>query len=132
MAAWRYQRGSRSFALNLDTPKEAYMVPSNEHKEKGDIVENEDIPPLVEEVVGQLLKILRDEDITTRWSSAKGIGRITDRLSAEFSDEIVENILRLFTPRETCCAWNGACLALAELGKFHNDIINHWNDQKGH
>ena len=51
-----------------------------------------------------------------RWSAAKGIGRVTDRLSAEFSDEIVENILTLFSARESSCAWNGGCLALAELG----------------
>ena len=53
----------------------------------------------------------------SRWSAAKGVGRITDRLSAEFSDEIVENILTLFSARESSCAWNGGCLALAELGK---------------
>lgn len=56
--------------------------------------------------------------LCSRWSAAKGIGRITDRLSAEFCDEIVENILTLFSPRESSCGWNGACLALAELGRF--------------
>lgn len=70
VAAWRYQRGSRSLALNLgvNTQQEAFSAVMNECKQKGDVLleECEDIPSLVEEVVAQLLKTLRDEDITTR------------------------------------------------------------------
>ncbi|XP_065214517.1 tubulin-specific chaperone D isoform X2 [Planococcus citri] len=129
VAAWRYQRGSRSLALNLgiNPQPETFSAVMHESKQKGDVLleECEDIPSLVEEVVAQLLKTLRDEDITTRWSAAKGIGRVTDRLSAEFSSEIVESILTLFSPRESCCAWNGACLALAELGRRGLLLPNH-------
>lgn len=52
-----------------------------------------------------------------RWSSAKGIGRITGRLPKEFADEVVGSILELFSPRESDGAWHGGCLALAELGR---------------
>lgn len=62
---------------------------------------------------------LLTENCFIRWSAAKGIGRVTDRLSAEFCDEIVENILTSFSARESSCTWNGGCLALAELGKVN-------------
>ena len=77
VAAWRYQRGSRSLALNLgiNTQPETFSAVMNECKQKGDVLleECEDIPSLVEEVVAQLLKTLRDEDITTRYYIPTGI-----------------------------------------------------------
>lgn len=59
-----------------------------------------------------------------RWPAAKGIGRITDRLTSEFGDDVVDNVLTLFSPRETSCAWNGGCLTLAELGNYSACRIN--------
>jgi hypothetical protein len=52
-----------------------------------------------------------------RWSSAKGIGRVTGRLPKELADEVVGSVLELFSPRESDGAWHGGCLALAELGR---------------
>lgn len=52
----------------------------------------------------------------SRWSAAKGIGRVTGRLPQEFGDEVVGAILELFSTRESDKAWHGGCLALAELG----------------
>jgi hypothetical protein len=52
-----------------------------------------------------------------RWSSAKGIGRVTGRLPKELADEVVGSILELFSPRESNEAWHGGCLSLAELGR---------------
>lgn len=52
-----------------------------------------------------------------RWSAAKGIGRVTGRLSKDLADEVVGSILELFNPREGDGAWHGGCLALAELGR---------------
>lgn len=69
MAAWRYQRGSRSLALSFTAePQQEVLSNRNEYKQKGDVLteECEEIPSLVEEVVSQILKALRDEDITTR------------------------------------------------------------------
>lgn len=53
----------------------------------------------------------------TRWSAAKGIGRITGRLPKELADDVVTSVLELFSLRESDSAWHGGCLALAELGK---------------
>lgn len=51
-----------------------------------------------------------------RWSSAKGIGRITARLPKDLADDVVGFVLNLFSGRESDSAWHGGCLALAELG----------------
>ena len=40
----------------------------------------QEVPGEVEEVVGRLLSCLGDGDTVVRWSAAKGLGRITDRL----------------------------------------------------
>lgn len=72
VASWRYKRGSRSLALSLSAinQQDLLSVPTDEYKQKGDTLndECEDIPGLVEEVVAQLLRALRDEDITTRYN----------------------------------------------------------------
>lgn len=51
-----------------------------------------------------------------RWSAAKGIGRVTNRLPKVLADEVVESVLELFVSHESDSAWHGGCLALAELG----------------
>ena len=62
-----------------------------------------------------LLGGLTDADTGVRWNSAKGIGRITGRLSKDFGDQIVQQILDIFDDSENDSAWHGGCLALAEL-----------------
>jgi len=111
VAAWRYQRGSRSLAVNLaDTVTEA--VTENKQEE-----EDYDIPDAIEDVVEELLVGLRDKETVVRWSAAKGVGRVTGRLPQELADDVVGSIIDLFSPRETDASWHGGCLALAELGR---------------
>jgi len=111
VAAWRYQRGSRSLAVNLaDTVSEAVSESVQEEEEY-------DIPDAIEDVVDELLVGLRDKETIVRWSAAKGVGRVTGRLPQELADDVVGSILDLFSPRETDASWHGGCLALAELGR---------------
>lgn len=79
--------------------------------------EEMDVPELVEEMLEVLLSGLRDTDTVVRWSAAKGIGRITSRLTYSLSDEILSSVLELFSPGEGDASWHGGCLALAELGR---------------
>jgi hypothetical protein len=51
-----------------------------------------------------------------RYSAAKGIGRITGRLSKTYGNEVVNAVLSMLSPEENDNAWHGGCLALAELG----------------
>lgn len=69
----------------------------------------------LEYIIQYLLDGLKDDENVVRWTAAKGIGRITMRLSKDFADQIVQQLFDLFGASETDSAWHGGCLALAEL-----------------
>lgn len=71
----------------------------------------------IESILDKLLEGLKDRDTIVRWSAAKGIGRVTNRLPREYGDEVLESLLQVFSDRETSGPWHGGCLALAELGR---------------
>ncbi|XP_057630408.1 tubulin-specific chaperone D [Chionomys nivalis] len=118
VAKWRYQRGSRSLAANLQlsAPGKSEQKPlSDSLTSDGD--EDYDVPEGVESVIEQLLTGLKDKDTVVRWSAAKGIGRMAGRLPRELADDVVGSVLDCFSFQETDKAWHGGCLALAELGR---------------
>jgi hypothetical protein len=131
VAAWRYNRGSRSLEANLSSStcttsavaaaataasaseSTVAVVVAPDDEQDGDahvFVE-------VDRVVDALLRGLDDKDTVVRWSAAKGIGRITGRLPGHLADEIVLETLRLVSNLHSDSAWHGACLALAELAR---------------
>ncbi|XP_048222175.1 tubulin-specific chaperone D [Perognathus longimembris pacificus] len=118
VAAWRYQRGSRSLAANL---KLCTQGPSEQKTLTDGMIsdsdEDYDIPEGVESVIEQLLVGLKDKDTVVRWSAAKGIGRMAGRLPKELADDVVGSVLDCFSFQEMDKAWHGGCLALAELGR---------------
>jgi hypothetical protein len=54
-------------------------------------------------------------------SAAKGVGRLTMRLSSADGDDVVQGVLDLLSQDEEDGAWHGACLALAvsTIVQFH-------------
>lgn len=54
----------------------------------------------------------------SRWSAAKGIGRLVSRLNKNNGDDVVSCVMDVLDFRNNEGAWSGACLAIAELGKF--------------
>lgn len=116
LAAWRYQRGSRSLAANLSMAQ-TNAVATAAASEMETQEEDYDIPPELETVIEHLLVGLKDTENIVRWSAAKGIGRVTGRLHKELADEVVGSVLDCFSFQETDNAWHGGCLALAELGR---------------
>jgi tubulin-specific chaperone D len=73
-----------------------------------------------------------------RWSAAKGVARISERLPAEFTSQVVDTIVGLFSIHSIAIAslydmpaiaestWHGACLSCAELlrrGLIANDRL---------
>uniref|UniRef100_A0A8C5WFX2 Tubulin-specific chaperone D n=1 Tax=Leptobrachium leishanense TaxID=445787 RepID=A0A8C5WFX2_9ANUR len=116
VANWRYQRGSRSLAANLMQVSSDASKPSAVGSPEEDN-EEYDIPEEIENVVEQLLVGLKDKDTVVRWSTAKGIGRLTGRLPKDLADDVVGSVLDCFSFQETNNAWHGGCLALAELGR---------------
>ncbi|XP_072531302.1 tubulin-specific chaperone D [Salminus brasiliensis] len=118
LAKWRYQRGSRSLAVNLaPSAASGEVLDAKPELESGSTEEDYDIPEEVENVIEQLLVGLKDKEGIVRWSAAKGIGRVTGRLPRELADEVVGSVLDCFSFQETDNTWHGGCLALAELGR---------------
>ena len=128
VVSWRYARGSRNLAENLLNNENA----NTKEEESVDIVDDNiddngfasddetDEASLgqLEKAIDLLLEALKDTDTIVRWSAAKGIGRICQRLPKQFSDDVVENLLSsCFKATESESTWHGACLALAELSR---------------
>jgi hypothetical protein len=82
---------------------------------------------LVEATLDKLFEKLQDKDTIVRWSAAKNLGRIAERLPADFSAQIFDTVLGLFSmyplasagiydlPSTAEAPWHGACLASAEM-----------------
>ncbi|KAA8497052.1 Tubulin-specific chaperone D [Porphyridium purpureum] len=81
----------------------------------------------MEHVLNVVLLELEHPDTIVRWSAAKAVGRLTERLPFELAMDVVEAVLALFYDNKSGdsddislrtyadAAWHGACLALAEL-----------------
>lgn len=82
-----------------------------------------EVPPEIEEIIEQLLQAIRSPSSDIRWSTAKGLGRITSRLPKAFGDEVVESIIDIFNPLEPNEGWHGACLSIAELGNYSSPSV---------
>uniref|UniRef100_A0A8C7XF82 Tubulin-specific chaperone D n=1 Tax=Oryzias sinensis TaxID=183150 RepID=A0A8C7XF82_9TELE len=117
LAAWRYQRGSRSLVANLSMSLQSSSGAAQTPQDSDEQEEDYDIPEELEAVIELLLIGLKDKETIVRWSAAKGIGRVTGRLPKELADEVVGSLLDCLSFQETDSAWHGGCLALAELGR---------------
>ena len=120
LAPWRYERGARSLLVNFaqatgsENAKTLAVGANTTLAEEEE--DEEEAPEEIEEVVELLLTSLSDKDTIVRWAAAKAVGRITNRLSRDFGDQVLESLLeRCFSFRESDKAWHGGCLALAEL-----------------
>ncbi|KAI9126819.1 hypothetical protein K1719_002415 [Acacia pycnantha] len=126
LPSWRYV--GRSTSLNVALNKTGQMDQGNYVVNDGssnltqviDVAQDEedmDVPEIVEEIIELLLSGLRDMDTVVRWSAAKGIGRITSRLTSSLAEEVLSSVSELFSPGEGDGSWHGGCLALAELAR---------------
>jgi hypothetical protein len=120
IASWRYKRGFRSLQENLAPSKKVL------HSKTVEIEENyDDIPEVLEDILDLLLKSCHDKDTVVRWSAAKGIGRITNRLPKDLADDVLLSVISPLQEDASAngllaasdATWHGACLALAELSR---------------
>jgi len=84
VAAWRYQRGSRTLS-HLATEQTADQQKQDQADEE--MLEEDEVDfEKLEFIIELLLSSLKDSENAVRWTSAKGIGRITQRLTKDFAD----------------------------------------------
>lgn len=114
IATWRYQRGKRLLVENLRGGEGVSSLEEVSNTKECDLFE---IPDQVEDAMDQLLRSLTDPATIVRWSAAKGIGRLTERLPGVCADDVLDAILCICSDPERDKAWHGACLALAELAR---------------
>ncbi|CAG5136571.1 unnamed protein product [Candidula unifasciata] len=118
VAAWRYQRGSRSLVVNLGAGAASVTLGAGSNTIQAVDEDDEiEVPDEIEEIIEHMLVYLKDKETIVRWTSAKGIGRVTGQLPRELADDVVGSVLELFSYQESDGAWHGGCLALAELGR---------------
>lgn len=117
VAPWRYQRGHRMLLAGTVTAQHDNGREGAAAATAAAADLDWDVPIQVDRVVYVLLCGLRDKDTVVRWSAAKGIGRLTDRLPLAFADVVVETVMELCSPTEEEAAWHGSCLAIAELAR---------------
>ena len=119
IAPWRYSRGRRSLKENLSktTNDESKHLEDSNNQSKTSKHQQEVfyVPDEVEVAMGHVIDSLADSATNVRWSAAKGVGRLTERLPAICAEDVLDAILERFKDREQDHAWHGACLALAEL-----------------
>ena len=129
VAEWRYQRGRRSLLENLGSSGDSNVAGDqlkNAQMQEGGKGCNMDhgcntdlfrVPDQVEDSMAHLVHSLTDPATTVRWSAAKGIGRVTERLPAICADDVLDAIIELTLDNENDNAWHGACLSIAELAR---------------
>ncbi|KJH44600.1 HEAT repeat protein, partial [Dictyocaulus viviparus] len=105
--------------VSIEEQQNSGNIRSNEisFNEEVENVEQEDYDKpsdLVEWAIDCVLHALSDDHTMVRWSAAKGVGRITSRLSKEFATQVIS---RNFHRLAGHCSWHGGCLSLAELSR---------------
>ena len=114
-ATWRYSRGKRFLSTGLGSEIKSSHDTDMDNESDDDSFE--EYFDELEIVVETLLNGLRHDSTNVRWSSAKGIGRVSERLPKEMADQIFSSVFELFSFGEQDNAWHGGCLTLAELGR---------------
>lgn len=79
--------------------------------------EDYDIPDEIELILDSLLTALRDASTNVRWSAAKYVARVTNRLPKTMASDVVSHVLQICDWRDSDSSWHGACLSLAELAR---------------
>lgn len=119
----------RKFVRAMGTGNSA-RVPAEFEPHYYETEEEVDVPEDVEGFIGELLENLSHEDSQVRYSAAKGVARISERLPNTFVFQVLDSVVSLFSfnslvlPDGTIdlnaaseASWQGACFALAEMAR---------------
>lgn len=120
-ASWKYQRHVASLDTNLrgsaaaaDRSGATVAEPASPGVDTDLTLSHGDFVA-VEEGTGLLLEALGHRDTVVRWSAAKGIGRVCERLPADMLADVLAAVNDLFCNEYSDTQWHGGLLAVAEL-----------------
>ena len=114
VATWRYQRGSRILKIGAAVEKgdgKSDAAEDEMYKNEDDI----EVPLEVNEILAALFAGLGSPRSIVRWSAAKGVARVVERLPFDLASQAVEYAFALFDDKDNYNMMNGACLCLAEF-----------------
>ena len=112
---WRYKIKIRTALEKQDITEN--KEERDEIKEEVDELDYEINFEYLESIIDFLINNLSDKEYIVRWSAAKGLGRLCERLTKSMVEEIFGNLFELLKDLENEYAWNGTCLCIAELCK---------------
>ncbi|SPO20926.1 related to Tubulin-folding cofactor D [Ustilago trichophora] len=108
----------------------AHNIHATQSTAEEDEDDESDIPDEIEQFISYLIEALQHKDTVVRYSAAKGLARLCDRLPTSFLNQVVEAIISLFhinipdlfsgemdLSSVSEHTWQGACMALAELSR---------------
>ncbi|KAK0530433.1 hypothetical protein OC842_003936 [Tilletia horrida] len=124
-------KNSKSLDANLKGSGQAGegLVHSGADADEADDLE-EDIPEEIDQFVSKLLTCLESKDTAVRYSAAKGLARLCERLPPTFVSQLTDAVRSLFAinvierakddvdlSNASEHTWQGACMAIAELAR---------------
>ncbi|UXI18699.1 60S ribosomal protein L14 [Sarcoptes scabiei] len=128
--SWRYRCGKRAMKplsiLAIESkPIQSYSYLNDCHPEKMDL------PNHFENMIRILLKNLANESTIVRFTVAKYLASICDRLTEDRSDQVINHVLQLCSSSDNDDnLWHGCCLTLAEIvrrgyfkAKYFPDLV---------
>lgn len=125
IATWRYKRGSRILGHKEQQQQESQATKSlngpNEvsHLDQDTEIEEAHSVDALQSVLNILFVAAQSAQTKIRWSAAKGIARLSSRLSRERASDVIDTVMtNFFDPNESSeYAWHGGCLTLAEMSR---------------
>ena len=114
---WRYKIKIRTALEKQDNTKNDEEEKDKPKEEEKDELDYEINFEYLETIIDFLINNLSDKEYIVRWSAAKGLGRLCERLTKSMVEEIFGNLFELLKDLENEYAWNGTCLCIAELCK---------------
>lgn len=117
VAPWRYSRGNRILGKHIDADNvikhgvDNQMCPT-------EVNDEEYCAPDLEPIINSLFVGVQDSQTKIRYSSAKGLARIANRLPKESADDILDAVFDLMKDETNEHAWHGGCLTIAEMARY--------------
>lgn len=129
VCTWMHRRTKKSLLDNFKGKLDTTLVQTNvalfniktekkeeKHKEEDEGLDDDVDLDILEDLIGFIFDSLKDKETVIRWTAAKSIGRITQRLDLDLANDIVNEIIDTFLHAGEN-EWHGGLMALGELSR---------------